>query len=207
MREIFDHKQLEHAYESQKNNFQSRPPVLRLLSFDKGELLNHPLKSMDHFLIIIEGNIIIYSISPDGSVRYIARSGCGTLLGDMEFSGAVLQNQMLYTEAADRVLCLSIPYKENLNVLENDPVFLRFILRQLAGKLSMASTIGAIVETLEEKLLLYLRKMQPSHEITSVNETMQVLHCSRRQLQRVLKKLCDEELIVKTSRGHYRLNE
>lgn len=207
MREIFDHKQLERAFESQKKCFQTRPPVLRLLLFDKGELLNHPLKPMDHFLIIIEGNIIIYSISHDGNVRYIARSGCGTLLGDMEFSGAVLQNQMLYTEAADRVLCLSIPYKENLNVLENDPVFLRFILRQLAGKLSMASTIGAIVETLEEKLLLYLRKMQPSHEITSVNETMQVLHCSRRQLQRVLKKLCDEELIVKTSRGHYRLNE
>lgn len=207
MREIFDHKQLERAFESQRNHFQTRPPVLRLLLFDKGELLNHPLKPMDHFLIIIEGNIIIYSISHDGNVRYIARSGCGTLLGDMEFSGAVLQNQMLYTEAADRVLCLSIPYKENLNVLENDPVFLRFILRQLAGKLSMASTIGAIVETLEEKLLLYLRKMQPSHEITSVNETMQVLHCSRRQLQRVLKKLCDEELIVKTSRGHYRLNE
>lgn len=207
MREIFDHKQLEHAFESQKNNFQSRPPVLRLLSFDKGELLNHPLKPMDHFLIIIEGSIIIYSISPDGIVRYIARSGYGTLLGDMEFSGYETQNQMLYTEASDRVLCLSIPYKENLSFLENDPVFLRFVLRQLAGKLSMASTMDAIVPALEDKVLLYLRKMQPSHEITSVNETMQMLHCSRRQLQRVLKKLCDEELIVKTSRGHYRLNE
>lgn len=61
--------------------------------------------------------------------------------------------------------------------------------------------------TLEEKVLLYVRKMQPEHEIRSVNETMQFLHCSRRQLQRVLKKLCEDELLVKTNRGHYRLNE
>lgn len=205
MKEIQDLKQIEHAFASQSIHFQTRPPVLRLITFEKGELLNHPLRPLDQFLLIIESNIIIYSISHDGNIRYISRAGCGTLLGDMEFSGA--EGQILYTEATDNVLCLSIPFRENRSALENDPVFLRFVLSHLAEKLSLSSTMDAMVQTLEEKVLLYLRKIQPSHEISSVNEAMQTLHCSRRQLQRILKKLCMEELLVKTSRGHYRLNE
>ena len=56
-------------------------------------------------------------------------------------------------------------------------------------------------------MLFFLKKVQADHAISSVNQAMQALHCSRRQLQRVLKKLCDEGLVVKTGRGHYRLRE
>ena len=75
------------------------------------------------------------------------------------------------TEAAERVLCLAIPFAENGETLENDPVFLRFALRQMAQKLTM-STMDVTMQTLEEKLLLYLEKVQPEHTIHSVNETV-----------------------------------
>ena len=52
----------------------------------------------------------------------------------------------------------------------------------------------------------YRRKIQPDHEITSVNHTLQQLHCSR-QLQRVLKKLYENGSLQKTGRGRYRLSE
>lgn len=198
-------RKIESILDSEIIHFQKTPPVMKLVQFDKGELLNHPLKPMDEFLLIIEGNITIYDISQDGSIRYVSRTGAGTLLGEMEFIG--VDSHLLYTEASERVLCLSIPFKENREVLENDPVFLRFVLSQLAKKLSMSSELDTMVQTLEEKVLLYLKRIQPFHEISSVNETMQVLHCSRRQLQRVLKKLCDQGALIKTSRGHYRLNE
>lgn len=205
MKIIQDLEQLERVFETQKTHFQIRPPLLRLLEFEKGELLNHPLKPLDQFLLIIEGNITIYDISHDGRIRYISTTGRGTLLGDMEFSGA--KSQMFYTETMDRVLCLSIPYQENRSILENDPVFLRFVLYQLAEKLSLSSAMDAMGQTLEEKVLQYLRTIQPSHEIRSVNHAMQILHCSRRQLQRVLRKLCDEEKLAKTKRGNYKLKE
>lgn len=204
MEELRD-KKIESILDSEIIHFQKIPPVMKLIQFDKGELLNHPLKPMDGFLLIIEGNITIYDISRDGSIRYVSRTGAGTLIGEMEFIG--VDSHLLYTEASEPVLCLSIPFKENREVLENDPVFLRFVLSQLAKKLSMSSELDAMGQTLEEKVLLYLRKIQPDHEICSVNETMQIIHCSRRQLQRVLKKLCDEGTLVKTSRGHYRLKE
>ena len=205
MKIIQDLEQLERVFETQQAHFQTRPPVLRLLEFEKGELLNHPLKPLEQFLLILEGNITIYDISRDGNIRYISCEGRGTLLGDMEFSGA--KSQTFYTETTDRVLCLSIPYQDNRSIIENDPVFLRFVLYQLAGKLSLSSAMDTMGQTLEEKVLLYLRTIQPSHEIRSVNHTMQILHCSRRHLQRVLKKLCDEEMLVKTKRGNYRMKE
>mgnify|MGYP001051090582 FL=1 len=147
----------------------------------------------------------IYHLTVDGSIRYISKAASGTLLGDMEFSGA--GNQSLYVEASETVLCLSMPFRENQSILENDPVFLRFVLSQLAGKLSFLAVMDASAQTLEEKVLFFLRKAQPNHEISSVNHALQMLHCSRRQLQRVLKKLCDEKILIRTGRGRYQLKK
>ena len=203
MREIHDTEMLERIFSDQQSHFCIRSPFLRLLMFEKGELLTHPLNPLDQFLIVIEGHIIIYSLTHEGNVRYIDRGCSGMLLGDMEFCGAI--GGMLYTEAIAQVLCLSIPFQENRQALEKDPVFLRFVLSQLAGKLSLSSQIDTMEKTLSEKLLLYLRKIEPTHAIHSVNEAIQILHCSRRQLQRVLKKLCDEGVLIKSGRGCYLL--
>ena len=205
VKEIRDERRLEHYFEKYQYHFQKRPPVIKLLKFDKGEMLNDPFQLLSQFYIIVKGSVSIYSLTEDGSIRYISKAASGTLLGDMEFSGA--GNQSLYVEAAETVLCLDLPFRENLEVLENDPVFLRFVLGQLAGKLSLSAVMTASAQTLEEKVLFFLGKVQADHTISSVNHALQALHCSRRQLQRVLKKLCNEGLIIKIGRGCYRLTE
>lgn len=205
MKLIQDKAMLERYFQEQQENVRQRPPVVYLVEFQKGELLNSPLFPLNCFYIIVKGSVSIYDLTEDGAARYIAKAGSGTLLGDMEFSGA--DKQPFYTEAAEPVLCLSMPFRENQAALENDPVFLRFVLGQLAQKLSRSAAMDAAKQTLEEKVLFFLRKVQPDHAITSVNHALQPLHCSRRQLQRVLKKLCEEGLLQKTGRGCYRLNE
>ena len=205
MREIVDKNRLEHFFGEQQVHFRQRPPVLKLVEFEKGEILNDPLQLLSCFYIIVRGSVSIYHLTEDGSIRYISKAASGTLLGDMEFSGA--GNPSLYIEAAEPVVCLAVPFRENQSVLENDPVFLRFVLGQLVGKLSLSAVMTASAQTLEEKVLFLLRKVQADHAIASVNHALQALHCSRRQLQRVLKKLCDEGLVVKTGRGCYRLTE
>lgn len=205
MKEIVDRDLLEHFFGEQQAHFRQRPPVMQLIEFEKGEILNDPLQFLSQFYIIVKGSVSIYYLTEDGSIRYISKAASGTLLGDMEFSGA--GNQSLYIEAAETVLCLAMPFRENQSVLENDPVFLRFVLSQLAGKLSLSAVMTASAQTLEEKVLFFLRKVQADHEISSVNHALQSLHCSRRQLQRVLKKLCDEGLVAKMGRGHYRLKK
>ena len=205
MKEIVEKDRLEHFFGEQQAHFRQRPPVIKLVEFEKGEILNDPLKPLDRFYILVRGSVSIYNLTEDGTIRYISKASRGTLLGDMEFSGA--GNQSFYIEAAETVLCLAIPFRENQSVLENDPVFLQFVLGQLAGKLSLSAVMTASAQTLEEKVLFFLGKVQADHTISSVNQAFQALHCSRRQLQRVLKKLCDESLIVKMGRGRYRLKE
>lgn len=204
MKEIVDQRRVDHFFGEQRDHFRQRPPVIKLVEFEKGEILNDPLRLLSRFYIIVRGSVSIYSLTEDGAIRYISKAAAGTLLGDMEFSGA--GNQSLYIEAAERVLCLALPFRDDLRVLENDPVFLRFVLGQLAGKLSLSSVMTASAQTLEEKVLFFLRKVQPDHAISSVNQALQPLHCSRRQLQRVLKKLLEEGRLVKLSKGSYRLS-
>lgn len=88
MREIKDTKRIEQIYQTVQHCFRLRPPVLRLLQFEKEELLNHPLRPQEQFLIVAEGSVAIYDLSEDGGIRYVSRTGTGTLLGDVEFCGA-----------------------------------------------------------------------------------------------------------------------
>ena len=205
MKEIRDKAKLEYFWRGQQPYFQQKPPVLKLVEFEKGELLQGPLQPLCQFYIIVKGSVSIYHLTEDGAVRYISKAGSGTLLGDMEFGGA--DKQLLHTEAEDTVLCLALPFRENRRILENDPVFLRFVLHQIAKKLAVSAVMDAAAQTLEEKLLIFLRKVQTNHEITSVNQVLPLLHCSRRQLQRIVSKLCDEGLLIKTGRGQYRLKD
>ena len=141
MKEIVDQDRLERFFGEQQAYFRQRPPVLKLVQFEKSEILNDPLQPLSCFYIIVRGSVSIYHLTEDGSIRYISKAASGTLLGDMEFSGA--GNLSLYIEAAETVLCLAVPFRENQSVLENDPVFLRFVLRQLAGKLAVSGVMAA----------------------------------------------------------------
>lgn len=204
MQEIRDPERLENVWRGQSVHFRSRPPVIRLLRFEKGELLNHPLKPLNQFLIVVEGSVTIYNIPDDGCIRYVAIADRDTLLGDMEFSGA--KGGISYTEAAQTVLCLAIPFQPNQSILEQDPIFLRFLLQQLARKLTLSFTLGVSSQPLEERLLHYLREERTDHALSSIHDAMLRLHCSRRQLQRVVQKLCQEGSLKKVGRGKYRLS-
>ena len=206
MYEIRDRQLIERLIRQEKieENFSRLPETIRLLQFEKGELLTHPMKKLEQFFIIIKGNVSIYGIHDNSNKFDVALSGKGTLLGDMEFSGT--EKYPFFTEATETVWCLAIPFWENRKNLENDAIFLRYVLKHMANKLVMSAKMELYPQTLDEKVLIYLKDPISEHCIRSVNDAMTQLHCSRRQLQRVLKKLCEEEKIKKTGRGRYIMN-
>lgn len=205
MQEVRDPARLQQVFETKRQYFQAPPPVMRLLRFEKGEFLSRPFKKLNQFLLVVEGHIRIYDISDDSRIQGISAGGADALLGDIEFCSAAYRP--FYTEAVEPVLCLAFPFAENRTALENDPVFLRFVLGQLARKLEMASHTNRFNLPLEERLLLFLESPQSGGVIRHLNDPLLHLHCSRRQLQRVLKKLCEEGQLEKTGRGCYRLAE
>lgn len=194
-----DRKLTENFYQQYQSHFSKRPASMNLVRFPEGKLFLSPLHQ---FYIIVSGTVSIYDLTETGEIHYISVSGPGTLLGDLEFSG--IDQLPFLIRAAEPVTCLSLPFDDNPD-LQEDPVFLRFVLNQVARKLSLSVAMGTLAQSLEEKVLFYLQTISPDHRISSVNQVLPQLHCSRRQLQRVLKKLCEEGKLIRMGRGSYLL--
>lgn len=111
----------------------------------------------------------------------------------------------LLVEAKSTVLCLTIPIENYKERLLEDNEFLRFIVKELSQKLALCTKSEALFSSLEEKFLAYITEECEDDMITNVEETVFHMKCSRRQLQRILKKLVDEKVICKVKRGCYRL--
>ena len=103
-------------------------------------------------------------------------------------------------------LCIVLPLASTKELLLNDNRFLRYLLNSVTEKLMLYSSSQSNFSTLEESFLSYLSERCPDQTFSGVEKMAMQLHCSRRQLQRVLKKLLEEGRLVKLSKGSYRLS-
>ncbi len=175
----------------------------RLARVEKGELLTAPFKSMDELMFMAEGTVNIYGLREDGSMFSVYRVGSGVLLGDIEFvQGTPLP---FYAEAAEDTLCVSLAMEKHRERLQQDVRFLNYLLRSVADKFRLHISMGDWAHPVEEKLLTFLREVQPDHTLHSINAGVVQLHCSRSQLQRVVRRLCADGRLEKVGKGRYRL--
>ena len=103
------------------------------------------------------------------------------------------------------ISCIVLPLGTAKEFLLDDNRFLRYLLTSVTEKLMLYSSSQSIFSTLEEAFLSYLSKRCPDQTFSGVEKMAMQLHCSRRQLQRVLKKLLEEGRLTKLSKGSYRL--
>lgn len=205
MRRIRDEKQMEYWLEKGhiRENFDTVDLPFSVCRFEKGEYLTRQGSALAEFLFLIEGEVQIYGIREDGSVTPVNRHEAPVLLGDAEFvmGGA----SSLFTEARTTVICAALPMEPYREQLDRDVKFLHLLLRSYAGKFHTMATLEASAKTIEERVLLYMRHVCANGEISGIETALLQLRCSRRQLQRVLKKLCEENTVEKVGKGKYRL--
>lgn len=186
-----------------RENFDTENLPFSVCRFEKGEYLTRQGGRLAELLFLIEGEVQIYGIREDGSVTPVNRHEAPVLLGDAEFvmGGA----SSLFTEARTTVICAALPMEPYRAELDRDVKFLHLLLRSYAGKFHTMATLEASAKTIEERVLLYMRHVCPNEEIGGIETALLQLRCSRRQLQRVLKKLCEENTVEKVGKGKYRL--
>lgn len=173
-----------------------------LCQYDKGEIMNNLRDPASYLHFVVMGNVLIYSVFEDGSRYQVGLSDGFTLLGDMEFCDET--SLPLLVEAAGKVLCVELPLYECRDALLGDNTFLRYLLHSIAHKLAMFSQSVACFTNLEEKLLHYFKYDCPDHQLQGIEKAAVQLHCSRRQLQRLLRSLTDRQIIEKIGKGRYR---
>lgn len=184
-----------------KLNIERVKPVL--CRFDKGELLSGPHIKQRYILFIWSGNVHVYGIRLDGRKVPVTLSKKGDVIGDIEFGNS--KNSNLFSEALKDVLCVGIPIREYRSDLEKDVRFLRYLLGSISSKVYMTNASESPIVSVKEKLLHYMESECENHILKGVEHATMRLQCSRRQMQRVLKELCEDGSIEKIGKGNYKL--
>lgn len=181
--------------------FSTKDLRFSLVEYQPGEFLTSPNQETQCLLFLVQGTVTIRSIRPDGS-EYVLTSGQRfSMLGDVEF--VTKKPPAFYAQASTPVLALSLPLGSYAAALEEDAVFLRFLLRSITEKLEQSSHAEAVGGTLEDRLLHWLEFRCPDGKLTSIGQTAALLHCSTRQLQRVLRRLTESGVLKHTGKGVY----
>ena len=173
-----------------------------LYQFEKGERLD-TLNPEEYLSFLVSGSIKISANRADGTSYPIGYLEGFTCIGDMEFCGK--RDDTHQIEARTTALCIVLPLGTAKELLLNDNRFLRYLLTSVTEKLMLYSSSQSNFSTLEESFLSYLSERCPDQTFAGVEKMAMQLHCSRRQLQRILRKLLKEGRLVKLSKGSYRL--
>lgn len=173
-----------------------------IIRYDKGETIIHPMEHTRYLQFVVEGTVDIYAVRRDGSQFTIASADDFLLLGDVEFVSR--DYPILFAEAKSDAAAVALSLEENKPVLDRDLTFLHYILRSLAKKIEQSTRNEAEFLSLEDKLLHYIEYYCPNGLLVHIGKAAENLHCSRRQLQRILRRLTEQGILEKTARGVYR---
>lgn len=174
-------------------------------AYQKGELICSPLNPTEDILFLISGSAQMYDLREDGTKRPVAIIADEAILGDMEFITGCPTG--FFVEAAEDCTFLALPRERFRNELHRDLTFLHFLLKEMTAKFIHGMHVEIAPATLESKVLQFFLQSAETGEINAVESLLFQLRCGRRQLQRVLKKLCEEGRLERLGRGHYRVVE
>ena len=187
-------------------------PELRFEGFRyrKGEILARPEDSDQYLQIVTVGTLRVDFLREDGSLYSLAfsdllRPRLPFLLGDMQFAPTAGEPPAFYAQAVTDVTCMALSLSDYRTRLREDARFLNLLVEELSCKLSMLSGAASQDTSLEERLLNYLRLSCPGGALRGLEHTAQRLHCSSRQLQRVLNRLEAERVVSRCGKGSYQL--
>ena len=197
MRELKDPELLAYYLKKYKISslFDTKALPFRLFEYLPGEMMNSSRSPEDYLKFVVAGEWQIYAQHADGSRSLIGHGRDFSILGDLEFCGE--KPSVHWQEVLKTVHTLELPMKEMRPILMEDNRFLRFLLHNLARKMTGGFKLFSDFPSLEEKLLYYIRNECPGQTLKGIEEAAFRLHYSRRQLQRVLKDLTSRGVLLK----------
>ncbi len=197
MKRIFDPALLDFYLQKHEipSLFDTPDLAFSLYQFEKGERLD-TLNPEEYLSFLVDGSIEISANRADGTSYPIGYLDGFTCIGDMEFCGK--RDDTHQIEARTTALCIVLPLASTKELLLNDNRFLRYLLNSVTEKLMLYSSSQSNFSTLEESFPSYLSERCPDQTFSGVEKMAMQLHCSRRQLQRVLKKLLEEATACET---------
>ena len=174
-----------------------------LIKYEKEELVCSPFQDELLFQIVEQGSVNIYFIRDDGTRYSLSNAAAGYLLGDMEIFYP--QNGSIYAQAEEPVTCIAFSIPKYREILLSNHRFLALIGSSLAAKSGAMTTMDAAPSSLTERVMSYMRYKCEDQTLKGIGQAAFHLHCSERQLQRILNQSEAAGLVKKLGKGTYRL--
>lgn len=169
--------------------------------FSRGELLSSPLREQTDILFLYSGKVQFYAIRPDGQQIPVNLGRPGAVIGDVEFAGN--GTTALYSEALTQTVCLALNLEKNSHILNQNISFLKYLLRILCSKVYLMNSQDQVAISVADKLLLHLQTRCRKAPLCNISELAKSFGCSRRQLERVIRKLCVDGQLRQVRKGCY----
>lgn len=180
------------------------PVELFLTEYEAGEFLPPPEKGNHLLQFVVEGSISIDYIRDDGSSYALALSGNDEILGQMElFDGG--RTEGVTAQVTRKLNCIAFLINENKELLLNDAEFMRIIAENLSNTIRTITMQNAALPSLRERVYAYMYYKCADKTIRGVEKAAFQLHCSPRQLQRILNAFTEDGTAKKLSKGTYEL--
>lgn len=205
MERIYDKKNVDACIAKSKYHavLDSLDIDFHLIKYEKGELVSSPFQNEALFQIVEQGSLNIYFVRDDGTRYSLSNGASDYFLGDMDIFYPKSNN--IYAEAAESLTCISFSIEQNKEILLSNAKFLELICVSLASKIGTMTTMDAAPASLTEQVLSYMKYKCSSETLKGVEQAAFHLHCSARQLQRILNQCETAGLVEKLGKGTYRL--
>lgn len=115
------------------------------------------------------------------------------------------KNSNIYAEAAERLVCIAFSIEKYKEILFSNNQFLILICNSLSAKIGAIAAMDAIPASLTERAISYMKYKCNDRTLKGIEQTAFHLHCSARQLQRVLNQCEASGLVRKLGKGTYQL--
>ncbi|PEJ96173.1 hypothetical protein CN690_26480 [Bacillus wiedmannii] len=174
--------------------------------FEKGELICNIDDAMDRLYFVVKGKVKVYTITPEGKKRILRFINPLAVVGDIE----LIQNSKAHNvvEACSDVIAISISHAVIRNKLLHDPIFMNFLLENIANTLKISTRFTALnlLYPVEVRVASYLLSISTDSngnmykkdlDATSISSIADFIGVSYRHVIRVLQKFYKEKLIEK----------
>ncbi|MCI9134368.1 MAG: hypothetical protein HFI31_09305 [Lachnospiraceae bacterium] len=174
-----------------------------LIRYEKGEFVSSPFQKESLFQIVEQGSINIYFIRDDGTRYSLSNGTADYFLGDMDIFYP--KSSSIYAEAAESLTCISFSIEKHRETLLSNNKFLQLICNSLSSKMGSITAMDAAPSSLTERVISYMRYKCQDETLKGIEQTAFHLHCSARQLQRILNQSQEAGLVKRMGKGTYKL--
>lgn len=174
-----------------------------LIKYEKGELVCSPFQNELLFQIVEQGSIDIYFIRDDGTRYSLSNGTADYFLGDMDIFYPKSDN--VYAEATENLTCISFSIEKHREILLSNNKFLELICKSLSHKIGTMAAMDASPSSLTERVMSYMKYTCEDKTLKGIEQAAFHLHCSARQLQRILNQSEAVGAVKKLGKGTYRL--